>query len=238
MTTAVIMQPTYLPWIGYFDLMDRCDIFIFLDSVQFSRRSWQQRNRIKTPQGEQWLTVPVISKGLREQKISETHIDASADFQKKHLAAIHAVYAKAACYKKMKPSFEEALAKPYELLADLNIEMIQWTAKTLGIEKKTLRSSELKEEGKKAELLVSLCQAVGADRYLSAAGSKEYIEEDNLFEKANIELEYHQYEHPVYSQLHGVFLPYLSAIDLMMNEGPERGLGILRQGRRSGAQNG
>src|SRR3990167_8474438 len=86
--TIAIMQPTYLPWMGYFDLMDQCDVFVLLDSVQFERRSWQQRNRIKTPQGELWLTVPVLSKGRREQKICQVEIDRSRDFQQKHIRTI------------------------------------------------------------------------------------------------------------------------------------------------------
>lgn len=225
------MQPTYLPWIGYFDLMEQGDVFVFLDSVQLNRRSWQQRNRVKGPSGEQMLTVPVLSKGLRDQKISETRIDPASDFARKHLAAVRANYARAPYFSAVFPGLESALTAGYEALADLNIALIVWLAERLGIRRKMLRSSALEAAGAKTDLLVSVCGAVKADRYLSARSSMEYIEPERFSERG-IGLAYHAYEHPVYPQLHGEFLPYLSALDLLFNADGPRALEIMRSGRR------
>ena len=229
--TAVIMQPTYLPWIGYFDLMDQSDIFVFLDSVQFTKRSWQQRNRIKSADGELMLTVPVLSKGLRDQKISETAVDVSSDFRRKHSTAIEHAYARAPHYAEYSKEFHVLLAKGHSSLAELNIELIRWLAGSFGIRKEFVRSSQTKVAGRSSELLVGICRELGVSRYLSAAGSREYIEEEKKFEGSGLELVYHDYHHPEYSQMHGAFLPYLSALDLLFNEGGTKGLEILRAGR-------
>ena len=123
--------------------------------------------------------------------------------------------------------------KEHELLADLNLELIQWLASELGIRKEIRKSSELNVDGKKTELLVALCGAVGAKRYLSAAGSKEYIEENNLFPSAGIELIYHSYDHPVYPQQYGTFLSHLSVLDLLFNVGGKEALAVIRSGRKN-----
>lgn len=224
------MQPTYLPWLGYFDLIDQSDTFVFLDTVQFARRSWQQRNRIKSSAGPLWLTVPVRSKGMREQSIAQVEIDASAGFQQKHLRTIRHEYGKAVFFAEYFPAIEDVLEKRHGLLSDLNIDLIQRLCELLGIEAAVVRASSLKAEGRLVELLVSLCEAVGADRYLSAAGSREYIENDNLFARRSMDVVYHEYNHPTYRQLHGEFIPYLSVLDLLMNEGPGS-LAIIRSGR-------
>ena len=232
MVTAVIMQPTHLPWVGYFDLMEQCDVFVFLDSVQFARRSWQQRNRIKTSQGELLLTVPVVSKGLREQRICDTHIDRAVEFEKKHAASIRAAYAKAPYYEKISAGYKLITEKKHQMLADLNIELIEWLANILGIERKTVRSSSLAVSGKRSELLLEICRSVGADRYLSPLGSKEYLEDDALMTQDRaIELLFHEYAPVEYPQLHGDFIPSLSAIDLVMNQTSGEALETIKEGR-------
>ncbi len=233
MKTAVIMQPTYLPWLGYFDLMDQGDVFVFLDSVQFAKRSWQQRNRIKTVAGELMLTVPVLTKGKREQRINEAKIDQSQQFQEKHIRTISSNYSKAANYKSNYEEFASLIRQNNDSLAELNIKLICWLKEKLNIRTEILRSSDLNVEGEKAHLLVNICNAVGADAYLSAAGSKVYIDEDNPFPENGIKLLYHEYEHPLYQQLFGEFLPFMSTIDLLLNEG-ERGLPIIKSGRKNG----
>lgn len=236
MKTIVIMQPTYLPWIGYFDLMDQCDQFIFLDHVQFARRSWQQRNRIKTAHGEQMLTVPVLSKGLRDQSIREVRIDSAKNFTVDHVKSIHSAYAKAPFYRRCADGLEEIFNRKHEFLCELNIQLIQWFAGVLGLHKECIRNSSLGVAGKKTQLLLSICRALGATCYLSAVGSREYIEEENLFPGSGIELVYHQFHHPVYPQLHGEFIPYLSILDLVMNVGGSEALAVIRSGRMSGVR--
>lgn len=227
---AAIMQPTYLPWLGYFDLIDQSDMFIFLDSVQFAKRSWQQRNRIKGPNGAQWLTVPVQSKHFRDQKIAEVEIDPAAAFQEIHLRTIRHLYGRAPFFSAYFPALERIFREPQYRLADLNIELIGWCCGELAIKTEMVRSSMLGVSGKLTELLVNICEAVGVDRYLSAAGSRDYIEQNNLFAERSIELVYHVYTHPTYRQIHGAFEPYLSVLDLLMNEGPAS-LEIIRSGR-------
>ena len=212
--------------------MDQSDVFVFLDSVQFDKRSWQQRNRIKCPHGEQMLTVPVLSKGQFYQKINEALIDPSSDFVEGHIKTAQLNYAKSKYFQEYFDGFAGILRKKHTLLADLNIDLITWFKDILGIQAQLLRSSGLKVEGKKTELLVEICKAVQADHYLSPAGSKVYISENNLFEKHGIELSYQNYRPVAYRQQHGEFIPYLSILDLLFNEG-EQSLSIIRSGRQS-----
>jgi hypothetical protein len=229
--TVAIMQPTYLPWIGYFSLMDQSDIFIFLDSVQFDKRSWQQRNRIKTAQGEKYLTVPVLTKGRGNQKICEVEIDESQNFVGKHLRTIENVYSKAPFFTEYWDAFSSLLNRKHMLLADLNIDLIQWFKDIIGIKVEFEKSTKFNPQGNKVELLVNLCNTIGADKYLSPQGSKSYIEKNNLFDSNKIELEFQQYTHPMYRQSHNVFIPYLSILDLIMNEG-SNSLSIIRSGQK------
>jgi hypothetical protein len=230
MKIAAIMQPTYLPWMGYFDMIDRSDCFVFLDSVQFEKRSWQQRNRIQGPDGELWLTVPVQTKGRYSQMIVEARIDPTMNFGEKHIKTITHLYCKSPFFKNYIDGLSAIILKPYELISDLNIDLIRWFTMQLGIEKEMLRSSSIRHEGKKSRLLVNICESVGADTYLSAAGSRTYIEEENQFAPNGINVTYHSYHHPEYRQNSKVFMPYLSAVDLLFNEGPAC-LSIIRKGR-------
>ena len=228
--SIAIMQPTYLPWIGYLDLIDQSDCFVFLDSVQFNKRSWQQRNKVKGTGGVTWCTVPVLTKGRRDQAIRDVEIDQGQEFQTKHVKTIQYNYEKADYADPFIDEFSTIMGKRHNLLAELNIELIDWLCSCFGIRTEFVRSSSLEVSGRKTELLVQICKELGAQRYLSALGSKEYIEENNLFLSNDIELIYHSYEHPEYSQLHGTFESHLSALDLLLNEGIT-GLSIVRSGR-------
>ena len=229
--TIAIMQPTYLSWIGYFDLIDQSDCFVILDSVQFSKRSWQQRNRVKAASGAVWCTVAVHTKGHREQPINAVEIDHSQGSLAKHARIVSRGYEQAACNSYLQGFFGILQHEP-KLLADLNGELIQWMCDCFGIETRIIKSSDLVAGGAREELLVNICKELGASRYLSAAGSRGYIEERNPFPAAGVDLVYHDYQHPVYSQLHGEFESHLSALDLLLNEGTES-LGVIRSGRVS-----
>ncbi len=234
MRTATIMQPTYLPWLGYFDLIDQSDIFVLLDSVQFDRRSWQQRNRIKTPAGELFLTVPVFSRGQRDQKIDQVQLDDSSGFAEKHLKALEHNYGRAPYYGACIEGLSGVLRRGHSHLADLNYDLILWLCEATGIGTEIIRSSTLPVTGDRVALLVDVCKKVGADAYLSPAGARGYIEQDNLFPGNNVALRYQAYTHPVYTQQHGDFLPYMSVIDLLFNVG-DGALTVIRSGRNAAA---
>lgn len=231
---AVIMQPTYLPWVGYFDLLDQADTFIFLDSVQFERQSWQQRNRVRTPDGWQWLTVPVLRRF--PQMIFEVRINSATDWQRKHLATIQQHYAGTPFWDRHREAIGHLYGRPWETLADLNISAIKYIARELGITPTFVRSSELVACGQRVNLLIGLCHEVKADVYLSPEGAATYIEQDNRFAEEGITLEYHHYTPVPYRQRYSPFIPYLSVIDLLFNEGP-RSREIIRAGRRDEVTN-
>ena len=229
MKTASIMQPTYLPWLGYFDLTNRSDIFVFLDTVQLDKRSWQQRNRIKTPNSEIMLTVPVLTKGRFNQEIRDVEIDVSQRFEKKHFNSIQLNYKNSKYYKLYIGELEEIFISKTSRLANLNIKLIKWLSSKIGIKTKFISSSELDVSGSKTELLINICKKINANHYLSPIGSKSYIEKNNLFTNSGIQLSYQNYQHPTYNQLFGDFIPYLSVIDLLFNEGG-KSLEIIKSG--------
>jgi hypothetical protein len=220
MSTIAIMQPTYLPWLGYFAMMDRVDHFVFLDHVQFARRSWQQRNRIKSARGELMLTVPVAKRGQRDAAINEVLIDYGHDFPASHVSSISHAYARAPHFGTLWPDLRAILEARHETLLALDLAIIRLFMKRLGIATPTSLSSALGLTEKREALLVAICRAHGATRYLSAPGSMDYLGDDGLFRANGIALDLHRYEHPAYPQLHGAFLPYMSALDALAMLGP------------------
>ncbi len=221
---VAIMQPTYLPWCGYFGLMQSVDLFLLLDSVQFSRRSWQQRNQIKTPNGAQWISVPVISKGKRDQLICEVEIDASANFASAHRRSIELSYSNAQFFKKYADPLLPLLDNPSPKLADFTISLIENLKELINISTPLIRSSELHGSGTKADLLASLCKEVGATSYVSPPGSKEYLDMSDTFKSIGLPINYFEFKHPEYLQIYGDFLPYMSVIDMLFNCGEQSSL--------------
>ena len=216
------MQPTYLPWIGYFSLMKSVDVFIILDSVQFSKRSWQQRNQIKTESGPKWLTVPVISKGKREQLITDVQIDySSGKFPESHVNLIQQNYKKSKFFSNYSHDFFNILRKRHKNLSSLSIDLILLIKGMLDIKTTIKYSSDFVTKGSKDELLAELCEHVGATEYISPPGSKVYLDDSDSFLKKNISVKYFDYKHPKYKQINGDFLSYMSVIDLLFNCGPE-----------------
>lgn len=226
-----IMQPTYLPWMGYFALIDRVDIFVLLDDVEFNERSWQQRNQIKSTDGPMWLTVPVLKSGRRGQVIQDVEINTDERWQDKHRKSIQFNYAGADYLSEMEDWLESTYEQEWENLCALNVHGIKTLAAKLDLEVEYVLSSSLNAAGQKTERLVNICRELGATEYLSPLGSREYIAEDNPFPEAGIELRYQNFEHPTYEQQHGDFVSHMSVIDLLLNEGPES-RSILRSGER------
>lgn len=219
----MILQPSYIPWRGVFDLVHRADVFVFYDDVQYDKHGWRNRNRVKTAQGSKWITIPVLSRGnvsegllLKDAKIAWTE-----DWAKKHAATIRQSYAKAPFFAKYAPLLEQFYSKRPELLCDFTIETTIALAKELGLDKtRFVRSSELGIEGAKTERLVNIVKSVGCDHYLSGPSAKDYIEEP-LFTDAGVALEYVKYEYPEYEQLHPPYDPQVSIFDLLFMKGPE-----------------
>lgn len=218
---VAIMQPTYLPWVGYFALMKSVDIFIILDSVQFSKRSWQQRNQIKTESGPKWLTVPVISKGKMEQLITDVQIDHSNKFPENHINMIKQNYKKSKFFNNYSEDLFNILRKKHKNLSSLSIDLILLIRELLGIKTTIKYSSDFSTKGSKDELLAELCEHVGATEYISPPGSKVYLDKSVSFVRRNISVTYFDYKHIEYNQLHGGFAEYMSAIDLLFNYGPQ-----------------
>lgn len=215
------MQPTFIPWIGYFAMIDKVDEFVILDSVQFVKRSWQQRNRIKSSSGELMLSVPVFNKGKSDQLIGEVKINKQDVNFKKIIPTIKNNYSKAPFYKEYSDQFFSILEDTDDSLEALNMNIIYFAMNALKISKDKISfGHEMNLDTKKANLLADICVIKNADTYLSAPGSKEYIVESGIFEKKDIKVNYHNYNHPVYPQLYGEFLPYMGVIDLIFNSGP------------------
>jgi len=222
-----IHQPQYLPWLGYFAKIERSDIFFFLDNVQFKKNEWQNRNKIKTDQKWQWLTVPVIHRF--GQKINEVEINSTVRWGKKHLTALTTHYSKAAFFKEYIGFFEQTYAQEWQYLVDINIHIIRYLAEALGISNtKFVVASKYESREEPTERLVDLCKQVEGNVYLSGKEGAKYMNLDK-FEKESIQVIFQDYNHPHYPQLYGSFEPYMSVIDLLFNCGPES-LSILKKG--------
>ncbi len=224
---VTILQPSYLPWLGFFEQMSRSDKFVLLDDVQYTRRDWRNRNRIRVRENWIWLTVPVQQKSRFSQSLLETRIDNSVSWRRKHLETLRQHYCKAPFFEKYFPRCRQVYEKDWTFLFDLCLETINLIKEEMGIETPLLRSSEMKPGGEKTERLVSICRELGATHYLSGESGSDYISQED-FSNQGIELEYQNYEHPVYPQRYTGFVPHLSAIDLLFNCG-EQSLGILKQ---------
>lgn len=216
----VILQPGYIPWLGFFDQLVKSDIFVIYDDVQFDKHSWRNRNRIKTLQGAQWLTVPVLTKGQNKPTNREIRINNNIGWQKKHIKSISQNYYNAPYFKDYFYSLEKILSQSWEYLFDLNMKLIYFLAESLRINTKIVFSSELGINGEKADRVMDICLHLKATEYLTGDLAKDYLDE-TAFLKNKINLIYHNYQHPVYRQLYGEFVPYLSVIDLLFNHGKE-----------------
>ncbi len=231
MTTVVISQPTYLPWLGYFRIMKEADIFVFLDTVQYERQSWQCRNRIKAPNGPMWLTVPIKHDTLFSA-IKDVKIDNCSSWARKHWNSIKACYGRAQWFGAYSDFFKSVYEKQWVLLSELNINIITFLAKQLGLSPTFLRSSELNVSGKRTDLVLNICKLLGADRYVSSIGAKDYMSKDNaeeIFKSEDIAVEFLEYTSPTYPQLFGDFLSELSFVDCLFNCGPDSSKVVLNR---------
>jgi hypothetical protein len=218
MTTVAIHQPQYLPYLGFFHKLCRCDIFVALDNVQFQKNGLQNRNKIKTRQGWQWLTVPVLQDF--GQPIMEVVINRNVPWQRKHCNAIASNYGRAPFFNEFGPSLKLLLEQEWHRLNQLDMALAKWAMEALSIETPIVHASELSVEGNQTELLIAICQAVGADCYLSGTGGRRYMDLE-AFAAAGITVEWQTFTSPVYPQLFPQveFVPDLSAVDAIFNCG-------------------
>lgn len=207
-----IHQPQYIPWLGYFDKIRKSDCFVFLEQSQYKPREFQNRNKIRTDSW-MWLTVPVIS-GLN--RICDVKIDNRTDWRRKHLKSLKVWYGKAGFFKDYFPFFEEVYGNNWEKLVDLNIHIIKYLLKVFKIE--TPLYSDINTDLQGSERIIEICKRFKADTYLSGIGGRYYLEEEK-FAKGGIKLEYQDFTHPVYHQRKDPFIPYMSALDLLFEDG-------------------
>ncbi|MBI2251217.1 MAG: WbqC family protein, partial [Armatimonadetes bacterium] len=215
-----IQQPECLPWPGFFDKMANCDVFVLLDNVQFKKRYFENRNKIRTKDGWQWITIPVKVKGKYKQRINEVEIDNSINWQKKVLGTLTYNYIKAKYYNEYFDNFEKIILKKYDKLIDFNLNFINLFKEILKIETKIILASILNINEEGSDLILNISEKLGAEVYISGPDGAKYLREEEFKEKG-IKIIYHHYLHPVYKQIYETFIEGLSIIDLIFNCGAE-----------------
>ena len=234
MSILSIIQPAYLPWLGYFDRIYKSDIHIVLDHVSMDKSSstkFTNRNKVRTSNGWLWLTVPIATKGgLGDLGINELGITKNTKWNKKHWNTIQGAYSKTPFFNQHSEFFEAIYSKEWDKLEPLLDEITNYLLDALSINTKTIRSSELDPKESKSELILELCRKAGATTYLSGPFGRDYLDLIQ-FQEHGIDLQFQDYQHPTYKQINGDFLPYMSTIDLLFNEG-SKSLDILTGGKK------
>ncbi len=227
--TAVIHQPDFLPYLGFFHRLLYADVFVILDHVQFTRGGsdcWIHRDKIKTANGIKWLTLPV-KKCEMQTPINEVVLSNTTDWKTNNLNKIREAYRKTPFYREIFPYIENIYSCSCSKLVDFNMVSVKMLCELFDIKTDMIFSRSLHPAGKKTEMLVDIVKKVNAARYLSGIGAKDYLDY-TLFDDAGIEILWQEFRHPVYQQAHGEFIPYLSSIDLLFNCGIEKSRKILR----------
>lgn len=222
-----IHQPHYLPWLGYLAKWAEADLLVFLDTVQYEKNGWQNRNRIKLREGARWLTVPV--QAPLGTPIRDVRVDTRQPWRRRHAQTIEHAYREARHFPRYRASLVELYERDWAELLPLAIASAEWLAGQAGITTPTRLASELHIEDTDATgRLVALCRSLGADTYLAGRDGARYMDLEQ-FRRAGIAVRFQDYQHPVYDQLHGEFVPFLSALDLLLTHGDDA-LPILRKG--------
>lgn len=215
---VAVHQPQYLAWSGYFDKIRQADVFCYLDNVQYKKNDWQNRNRIKTSQGWQWITVPVRYKF--PAKICEVKIDSTVRWRKKHLQALVTNYRRSPFFNQYIDVYEQIYAEDWQYLSELNIQFIERLKDALGLgQKPAIKSSQLKLREDPTDRLIDICKAVKADTYMSGQDGVKYMNPAR-FKENDIKVIIQDFKHPVYPQLFEGFESHMSVVDLLFNCGP------------------
>jgi hypothetical protein len=227
---VVIHQPDFVPYLGFFHRFLLADMYIALDHVQFvhSNRSWTHRDKIKTAQGEKWLTVSV-KKAPRDTAINQIELSTDTGWRQDNLRLLEQNYRNAPFYGELIPEIESLYARPFLMLRDFNMASIEMLMDMLDVRIPWVWSSSLDPAGTKNELLVDLLKKASATHYLSGVGARDYFQPEP-FVRAGIEVIWQDFTHPVYAQQFGEFVPYLSALDVLFNHGITASREILRKG--------
>ena len=221
-----IHQPEYIPWLGFFKKMMNSELFVFLDDAQFRKKGWQNRNKIRTKNGTALLSVPVHAHS--RPNINAITIDNDKNWSERHKKSILYNYAKAPYFEEFKNFIESIFEKKFEYLTDLNTAIIKFIMDELEIKPKIIFSSELKISKKGSERVLDICKSVGADHYITGTvWAQPHLKIDE-FKKSNIRVEFQNFQHPTYKQIHGEFIPQMSIIDLLFNEGRDGAKKILQ----------
>ena len=236
MKVVSIHQPEHMPWLGFFDKVSQAELFVLLDNVQYRHKYFQNRNRIRSANGETWLNVPVLTKGRREQLINEVEIDdREVRWREKCWMSISLNYKKAPFYEKYIGFFKDLYDKEWHLLSDLNEYIIRHIAGELNLDVKFIKASELQVSGTGERLVLDICKELGATKYISGisgvAGRGREFEAE--FSEEGIEVVYQEFYHPIYQQVYQPCIPCMSAIDLLFNCGDKsldvfKGIGVER----------
>jgi len=224
-----IHQPEHLPWLGFYDKIDQCDMFILLDNVPFSKDYFQNRNKIRVSDGWSWLTVPVYTKGKYGQLINEVKIVNTQPWSRKCWKSIDAAYKRSPFWGEYSAFFKELYETRWVYLSDLNIKIIDFIISCFGIDVTIELASDLGVEGTKSDLILNICKKVGATEYFSGKYGESYLSESS-FNLEGIKITYQQYSHPKYLQQYSPFIPNMSAIDLLFTYGPNS-LSVIREHR-------
>jgi hypothetical protein len=214
-----IQQPEFFPWLGYFDKIRQVDCVVFLDNVQFKKRYFENRNKVRTYQGWTYITAPVLSKGRYTQKINETEIDNSRPWQRDLVNTIQCNYRKTPYWRDLGDELCALVVKPCSRLVDFNLSVIFLMMRKLGLEREWKLASSLGTAHGGSDLILEICVKMETERYLSGRDGRNYLDE-KPFAEAGIQVLYQDFQHPGYSQLHGAFESALSVIDLYFNHGP------------------
>ena len=197
---VTIHQPEYLPYLGFFDRLLHCDTLVLLDTVQFQRGGFINRNRIRTPTGWQWLTVPIVGRKKDVKKsIQSVRIDGEKSWQEEHCRAIEFNYGKAPYFQEFFPALRKILSQKWESIAELDSALIEWALTLFDLKIHVVTSSALQVDGTSTELLVNICTALGTNIYLSGPGGKKYLNREN-FSEANIAVTFNVFQHLVYTK--------------------------------------
>ncbi|MBW1650870.1 MAG: WbqC family protein [Deltaproteobacteria bacterium] len=210
-------QPVYLPWLGLFHKIGLADIFCIFDIVQYQKKDFNNRNKIKTHNGPIWLTVPVESKNHFKTKICDIRI-INNGWNKKHFKSIELAYKKALFFEKYIDDVKTIFNTEYKFLTDLNTDILKFFLKCLKIDIPIVKASDYDFKGKKSDLVLDMCVKLGASKYIFGEQGKNYADA-HTFNNSGIEIFFQEYNHPQYKQLHGEFQPFMSVIDLLFNEG-------------------
>ena len=214
-------QPSYLPWLGFFSKMVKSDIFVYLDTVSYSKGGWSSRNKIRTHEGWMWLTIPILTGGKSNQIFTEVKIDNTQQWARKHWKSISTNYSRAPYFSLYENFFRDVYGNEWKYLSELDEHITKFLIESLGIKIKFVKASiSLQLEGHKSSLVLDMCMKMKADVFIFGGEGKNYAKVED-FENAGIKVIFQEYTHPVYPQIHGEFISNMSVIDLLFNCGPK-----------------